>query len=816
MWLVLRLLVFGIFPAVWLSGYALLGRLAAAGKRPLSPATAFCVAPGVGMPVWSLAMALSAKAGLFQPSAWGALGWIACLPLGALVLRQPRIWQRQALLRGLTLGAILAGGFALYAAYPHDSFYVGRDQATYSNQALHLARSGELGLDWPVDIPVLEQRLAVGRASFAATGVYVTADRLEVQFSPVLPIWLALAFSSFGILGLWGFNAAVATLSVAVFFGVASRITSRRVALAATALFALNPMQIWIARITLSEVLAQFWVFSGILLVLLARRRAPALPWVLGGLTLGASVLVRIDGFMLAPLGAAFSWLVRCLAPAEAQGLRRARNLGVAALLAVLALGVPFYLLTSPIYLLSQAKNLSLIAVCTAAFALLWAARLGHQPLAFLLRKRAFWLALGAVLAGLALFAYFVRPRWGPFAYYTNPLATLYGQRNHREDSFVNLAVYVTPLVAFAAVGGFWSLLRRLLTRHFRGAVLLFLMLSGGYSLLYLYSPSISPDQPWGMRRFVPLVIPGVVLLAAAWFDRLRFMLRRPRLHLALALVVTLGVLGHAGYRSRTALFLREYAGAYALVTSVADAIPPGALLLCDTSPRLFGHLALGRGLRTVRFSSRDPARFEAAQAIVAASAPGGEPYYVLTDNQNKLRGEKPLRAFKANLSWLRETPTAPARDIQQATFNLFLYERRGPLEEPWRYLADLGLAPIDGVREGGFWPVEIDDGQRTRWTQAEAWLDIPLRKGWSPRTLGIDIVGLSPTGTWLTVRANGIEIHNAVIEKAPTSLSLGLPGKLKKGLRLELVSDTFRPSAVDGSSDDRDLGIRIKALTLR
>lgn len=816
MWLLLPLLAFGIFPAVWLSGYALLGRLAAAGKLPISPATALCLAPGVGMPAWSLVMALSARWGLFHASAWGAFGWIACLPLGALALRQRRVSRRQALARRVALGAILAGGFVLYAAFPHDSFYVGRDQATYANQALHIARSGELGLDWPVAIADPEQRLAVGRASFAATGVYVAAERLQVQFSPILPIWLALAFSVFGIVGLQGFNAAVATLSAAVFFGVAARISSRRAALAATALFALNPMQIWIARITLSEILAQFWMLSGLLLMLIARRRAPTPYWLLGGLTLGASVLVRIDGFMLAPLALAFAWLVRCVGPSETEAMRRARNRGVAALLAVLAIGVLFYLLTSPIYFTAQAKNLWSIAACAGLFALLWATRLGRTPLGLILPKRAFWIVFGLGLAALAIFAYFVRPRWEPFAHYTNPSATLYGERNHREDSFVNLGVYVTPLLAFAAVGGFWSLLRRTLLQRFRGALLLFAILSGGYALLYLYSPSISPDQPWGMRRFVPSVIPGVVLLATDWFDRLRFVLRRPRLHAALALMGTAGVLGYAGYRSRAGLLLREYDGAYGFVTSVADAVPPGGLLLCDTSPRAFGHLALGRGLRAIRFSTKDPARFAAAQAIVAASSSDDEPYYVLTDNQNKLRGGKPLRAFKANMSWLRETPTAPAADIQQATFNLFLYERRGPLDEPWKYLADLGLSPIDGVREGGFWPVEISDGVRTRWTQAEAWLEVPLPTGWSPRSLGLDIVGLAPTGTWLTVRANGTEIYNALIEKSPAMLTLGLPGKLKKRLRLEFVSDPFRPSAVDGSDDHRDLGIRIKALTLR
>ena len=100
-----------------------------------------------------------------------------------------------------------------------------------------------------------------------------------------------------------------------------------------------------------------------------------------------------------------------------------------------------------------------------------------------------------------------------------------------------------------------------------------------------------------------------------------------------------------------------------------------------------------------------------------------------------------------------------------------------------------------------------IDDG-----AQAEAWLEIPLERGWSPRTFALDIAAVAPTGTWLTVRANDKDIYNAMIKTAPVSLSLRLPPKLRKRLRLELVSDTFIPSDVD----ERALGVRIKSMTLR
>ena len=42
------------------------------------------------------------------------------------------------------------------------------------------------------------------------------SDRLQVQFAPVLPVWLAVTFAGLGIIGLQGFNALVATLAASL------------------------------------------------------------------------------------------------------------------------------------------------------------------------------------------------------------------------------------------------------------------------------------------------------------------------------------------------------------------------------------------------------------------------------------------------------------------------------------------------------------------------------------------------------------------------------------------------------------------------
>lgn len=816
MQLLLRLLSLGILPAVWLSGHFVLTRLARHARLPLPTVSAWSLAPAIGFPAWSLVLAMAAYWRVCHIAFWGALAWIACVPLGIHAWRHRRLGCRQSAGKNIVLGLIMAVSFGMYAGFPHDSFFVGRDQATYANQAVHIAHTGDLELDWPVPIEDARLRNTIGRASYSATGIYMKSDRLQVQFAPVLPVWLAVAFSALGIIGLQGFNAVVATLAAGVFFGLASRLMSRWLALAATAIFALNPMQIWISRITLSEIVTQHLVLSSLLLMLSARRRSGEMTWLWGGITLGASVLVRIDGFVLAPLVVAFAWLSRALALPPHPRAQRAQTLGMLGVLGVLALGVPFYLLTAETYTFAQGKKLLPIAAATVLLLPVWWARLGAGVLGALLRRRWFWVAVGVVLAALAAFAYFIRPIWEPFSYYAKPNAVRYGLRNYREDSFVNLGVYVTPLLSFGAVAGFYGLLRRGFAGRVSPAVLLLCVVWAGYSLLYLYNPSISPDQPWGMRRFVPVVIPGAVLLAASLLNQGRGVPLLSRWHAPLGALLALAVLGYTNFRCRAALFLREYDGAYEFVSSVADAIPPGALVLSDASPRIFGHLALARGLQAIKFSFRDQERFDAAQTVLASRANPDEPYYVVTDRPQRMGGAKPIRSFEATFRWLDETTTAPAQSVRKANFRLHLYERRGPLLEPWKYLNDLGMVPIPGVREAGFWPVEGESAERSRWTKAEARLDVPITKGWTPRSLELEIVGIPPAGTWLTVRANGSDIFNDLIEKAPASLALTLPPKVRNRLKLELVSDTFRPSDTGTSDDERELGVRLKALKLR
>jgi hypothetical protein len=144
--------------------------------------------------------------------------------------------------------------------------------------------------------------------------------------------------------------------------------------------------------------------------------------------------------------------------------------------------------------------------------------------------------------------------------------------RQYYEMSLYWVAWYVgLPVVLFATFGAA-LLIRRLARGHAPRWVLPYAVITLGV-LKALWDPAITPDHPWASRRLVPVVIPGLILLAV-W--TLAWVVRRARRY---------------GYGSRVAGIV---AASGAIVLAVPVVATSGGLMF---SPIEKGELAAVRGM---------------------------------------------------------------------------------------------------------------------------------------------------------------------------------------------------------------------------
>lgn len=273
----------GILPALPLSGYWAFVRPNRTSETSQFPAiTSFSLMTVAGIAMWSPLLLLSAAAGLYRAEYLGLIGWgVSLLALRGLSWRGPVLSDLVARLTPwdwvLAVGLLGAGG--LYLGFPQESILGGRDAGVYANHGVFIAHHGRLGIPYPYhqELRSLFEPAIPDSPKFYLPGFYLTSPAMTVQFSHLLPAWLAQAFSTFGHHGLFRLNGVLAMLFLPIFYGLCRSAVTEPYAVIATLFLAFNPSEIWLARSTLSEIFTQLFIWSGVLLLTLALKQNHAL-----------------------------------------------------------------------------------------------------------------------------------------------------------------------------------------------------------------------------------------------------------------------------------------------------------------------------------------------------------------------------------------------------------------------------------------------------------------------------------------------------------------------------------------------------------
>jgi hypothetical protein len=438
-------------------------------------------------------------------------------------------------------------------AFHSEHLLTDRDPGVYVNTGRSIARTHLLH-------PVVEPSPFDNETTYTSrgSGFAVIENRLHTNFLNFLPALMALGWSAGGDTGLLVVPAILGAIALLALYALGTRIVGPRWALLGPALLTLAPLQSWFSRDAYTELALEVLALGGLWLFLETRRGAGVVMGAIAGIVIGAVTFVRIDALALMvaiPAALVVEWLRAARLDSAARRRRRGAIVAFAACATVSGwTGLVVARNQSPGYFATLQHNLHLLELALAAGVVgAVAIVVGHllfRGVGTRLANSRVLLGIGiAAVVAVSFYAYKIRPRTGPVPVY---------DRAHRRpfdsywtsSSFRWFAWYLGTVTLVLIVIGFIVLA----VRAFRSDSPAFMLLAvaGPTTVLYIAQPRISPDHLWAMRRFLPIVLPGMTIAAAAaaaWCvmvlaTRLP-MLRAPAV-IAL-LVLTLGPAAKAG-----------------------------------------------------------------------------------------------------------------------------------------------------------------------------------------------------------------------------------------------------------------------------
>jgi hypothetical protein len=462
-----------------------------------------------------------------------ALVIAAVLMVGAVRivgLGERRVTRKELVVDLLAL--LLAVGFAgVNAKLATQDVVISRDPGVYSVASQWLVHHQSVDVDTMTRIFGGTRGL---QSQSVGIGIRPEPDHVYFQGSHGLPAVLAVAGTVFGPRIMYGANAVLGGLALLAVYGFGRILIGRWPAFAAAVLVGATLPQLAFSRDTYTEPISQLLLFGGLSLLMLAKRGRWPL-WFLGGLVIAGSCVTRIDSFLVLPPVIATGALFLGFAP---KGERKAAGLDTAALYVGVtipaALGYLDLKLFSAGYLHSLRADFRrievLIVVALVAAVVLvvlcWSTPLVRRltELRQVTRTRIAavvgggFLLLGALLAvrPLLMTAHGLDDPGKQAFLKTLQVAekvTIDPTRTYAESTVTWLTWYLGPFLVILGLLGLAVLLVRAV-RNGDLSLTPFLLLFVVTGLGYLVKPSITPDQIWAMRRFLPTVVPALALAA--------------------------------------------------------------------------------------------------------------------------------------------------------------------------------------------------------------------------------------------------------------------------------------------------------------
>lgn len=501
------------------------------------------------------AATLLAQLGSFSLPAVAALTAVVLL-LAALPGRMMR--RRPVQLTGILILGVL-GLLAIVVAQPFEWVLGARDPGYYFHIGILAARYSGLTWDDPFARTIMPELWPIFYSYLAGANAYerfLGMPFLNPATGATGPFFFPLFSASMGLgYAIAGVGGALRAPSIYILLGCAGvyiagrRFFSARVALIAAGLLAITPAEIWFGRFPMSESAMQCWFWGGLATLAIYLQGGAKRVGLLCGACWGLAALTHMEMLLAVPI--IFAGLVlaahlsrRPILPLVAFYL----PLGVQALLYALTAGWGYTAYIA--FGLSRVVAIILFATPPALLVIAAAPRL--LPLLTKHEMLARRIAVGLVVAGA--FAAIVL----------------------RYPSVEALSWYIAPWALLLALSGAVLLI---LTGNL-GRVWFWLALAVPIIAQLFVNPGVSPDYHWAIRRWLPVAIPTLLLLASYALLTLMETIRFPRLLHVLRVALLAATLAYAVTADLPVLTNEEYPGVERQLGDLASRFPEKAVIL--------------------------------------------------------------------------------------------------------------------------------------------------------------------------------------------------------------------------------------------
>ena len=696
----------------------------------------------------------------------------------------------------------------------------GKDPGVYVNEGISIHRSGtimrrdEAVAAVPEDARELffrwHQREEYYGIRFMGVNVMDPATGAVMPgFPHLFPASIALGYGVAGLRGATNTVAVWGVLGVLAVFFVGARLMGRWAAFLGCVLLILNVAETWYARYPNTEVVMQVLLFAALLAYSYSEEGDGRFFAGIAGVACALLMFLRFDAVLV--LGGFFAtcalrWIVDRRPPRLAFVVPAVAGFVLALFYYVGPLKAYFW-----IYTVNMPSMPMALGAAVVALGLVTAAGTQRRWLAPPLRTY-LPLGLAAVLACLAVYALFFRESAGRLAEEDAHALRMFRER------------YVFWPALIASLAGFAVVARRHFWRHPAFFVILTM-----FAIFFFRKLHIVWEHFWLARRFLPMILPGLCLLAAGALVGAAGQGETHRVGRRLA--GTLGVLFIAWQFWTAAAPVAahvEYRGAIRAVELLAARVNDRDLVLFESrNSNSDVHVlavplayAFGKQVLLLEEARPDRARFE--KFLQQALQKYERVLFVASIGTDLLSQRVSGRPIGAGPLMLPEYATAPFNSfpdgprMKDLGYNLYQLS----LGDVERHGFTLDVGTMDDLNVLRFHARETNDGRSVRWTGPQSFIAVQGLVGTERELVLVMHNGGRPEKAppaEIEVAFNDTVLGTVQVRPGFESYRFTLPAELvqraaatTEPAQIRLRSNTWSPKDYVGGTDDRALGVMI------